>query len=115
MPKIGDTPDAQSGGRLAVAAANVYSVSFNVALRAAVRQLRSDQRFEAKIYFVDADTELARIVDTVNRGRTYKPRFFAPVAITNVTDTGLEYLNANGRFFARRPQRLYLSYASEIF
>ena len=101
MPKMGDTPDAQSGGRAAVAAANLYSVSFNVALRAAVRKLRSDRRFKAKIYVVDAFTELARIVGTVNRGRPYKPRFFvpgAPVSITNVTDTGLDYFNANGTF-----------------
>jgi GDSL-like Lipase/Acylhydrolase len=44
---------------------------------------------------------MVRIVDTVNRGRAYKPRFFVPgdpVSITNVTDTGLDYFNANGTY-----------------
>ena len=101
MPKMGDTPDAQSGGRAAIAAANLYSASFNPALRAAIRQFRKNRRFRAKIYVVDAFTELARIVNTVNRGRTYKPRFFvpgAPVSIDNVTDTGLDNFNANGTY-----------------
>jgi phospholipase/lecithinase/hemolysin len=101
MPKMGDTPDAQAGGQAAIAAANLYAVSFNAALRAAIHQLRNNRRFKAKIYVVDAFRELARIVDTVNRGRTYKPRFFvpgAPVAINNVTDTGLNYFNANGTY-----------------
>jgi GDSL-like Lipase/Acylhydrolase len=63
--------------------------------------LRNDRGFKAKIYVVDAYTELARIVDTVNEGRTYKPRFFVPgepVAINNVTDTGLDYFNTNGTY-----------------
>ena len=101
MPKMGDTPDAQAGGRAEIAAANVYSVSFNVALREAIRQLRDSRNFKAKIYVVDAFTELARIVDTVDRGRTYKPRFFVPggpVSINNVTDTGLSYFNTNGTY-----------------
>jgi phospholipase/lecithinase/hemolysin len=101
MPKLDDTPDAQAGGQAAIAAANLYSVSFKVALRAAIHQLRNKGRFKAKIYVVDAFTKLVRIVDTVNRGRTYKPRFFvpgAPVAINNVTDTGLNYFNTNGTY-----------------
>ena len=101
MPKMGDTPDAQAGGRAEIAAANLYSVSFNVALREAIRQLRNSRNFKAKIHIVDAFTELVRIVDTVDRGRTYKPRFFvpgAPVSINNVTDTGLSYFNANGTY-----------------
>jgi hypothetical protein len=32
---------------------------FNVALRAAIRQLRNNRRFKAKIYVVDAFTELS--------------------------------------------------------
>ena len=40
--------DAQSQGRTDVDAANRYSISFNVALRAAVRQLRSDRRLRRK-------------------------------------------------------------------
>lgn len=101
MPKMGDTPDARSEGAEAVAAANVYSVSFNVAFRAAIHQLRKNRRFKAKIYVVDAFTELVRIVNTVNKGRTYKPRFFVPgtpVSIDNVTDTGLTYFKANGTY-----------------
>jgi hypothetical protein len=65
---------------ISLVSANLYSVSFNVALRAVVHQLRSNRRFKAKIYVVDAFTELVRIVDTVNRGRAYKPRFFVPGA-----------------------------------
>jgi phospholipase/lecithinase/hemolysin len=76
MPQVDDTPDAQAGGRAAIAAANLYSVSFNVALRAAAHQSRSNRRFKV----VDAFTELVRIVNTVNRGRAYKPRFFVPGA-----------------------------------
>jgi phospholipase/lecithinase/hemolysin len=101
MPKMGDTPDAKSGGAAAVAAANGYSVSFNVALRAAIRQLRNDRRFKAKIYLVDAFTELVHIVNTVNKGNTYKPRFFVPgppVSIDNVTHTGLDYFKSNGTY-----------------
>ena len=101
MPKMGDTPDARSGGTPAEAGANLYSVSFNVALRAAIHQLRKNRQFEAKIYLVDAFTELVRIVDTVNKGRPYKPRFFvpdAPVSIDNVTATGLAYFKANGTY-----------------
>ena len=101
MPKMGDTPDAKSGGAAAVAAANGYSVSFNVALRAAIRQLRNDRRYTAKIYVVDAFTELVRIVNTVSKGNTYKPRFFVPgppVSIDNVTRTGLDYFKSNGTY-----------------
>jgi phospholipase/lecithinase/hemolysin len=101
MPKLGDTPNAQSGGRIDEIAADIYSYSYNKALRKALKKLRSDNHFKASIYFVNVFTELALVVDTVNKGGTYTPNFFvpgAPVAINNVTSEGLNYFNANGAF-----------------
>jgi phospholipase/lecithinase/hemolysin len=100
MPKLGDTPEAQAG-RIDEAAANLYSVLFNGFLNRRLALLRRDRRFDATIYFANAYTELALIVDTVNAGRTYRPRFFVPgppVAISNVTDEALDVYDQNGTF-----------------
>jgi hypothetical protein len=70
-------------------------------LRAAIRQLRNERRYNAKIYVVDAFTELVRIVNTISKGNTYKPRFFVPgpsVSIDDVTRTGLDYFKSNGTY-----------------
>ena len=72
MPKLGDTPNAQSGGPVAIAAANLYGDSYNAALR-----------------------------KKVNAGETYTPDFFVPgppVEINNVKDEGLDYFQTNGTF-----------------
>lgn len=101
MPKLGDTPSAQSGGRIDEIVADIYSDSYNIALRHTLKHLRKDKRFAAKIYFVNAYKELVLVVDTVKNGGTYTPRFFvpgAPVSISNVTDEGLVYFNTNGSF-----------------
>lgn len=101
MPKLGDTPSAQSGGRIDELAANIYSDSYNKALRKMLKELRQDSSFAANLYFVNVYEELVLVVDAVKRGKTYKPRFFVPgppVAINNVTDQGLDYFNATGAF-----------------
>jgi phospholipase/lecithinase/hemolysin len=101
MPKLGDTPNAQSGGPVAIAAANLYGDSYNAALRKKVAALKRNPFFRAKIYFVDTYTFLAEVVATVKAGDTYVPDFFTPgppVAINNVTDEGLDYFQTNGTF-----------------
>lgn len=101
MPRMGDTPDAQSGGDVSIAAANLFADSYNIALDAALDELRVDPNFDGAIFFVDAYTELAEIVDTVNNGGTYTPDFFvpgAPVAITNASGMGLDYYQTSGTF-----------------
>jgi len=99
MPRMGDTPDAQSGGPVPIAAANEYSVSYNTVLTADLDDLRNDPSFHGDIYAVDVYSELALIVDTVNAGGAYIPDFFVPgdpVSIDNVTDTGLTYYQDTG-------------------
>jgi phospholipase/lecithinase/hemolysin len=101
MPRLGDTPSAQSGGRIDEAAANLYSIAYNKALRDTLRKLRHDPFFGANIYFVNVYAELVRVVDTVKSGETYTPSFFVPgppVAINNVTDEGLDFFNMTGTF-----------------
>jgi len=101
MPRLGDTPSAQSGGKLSIIAANYYSLVFNKNLRRAVKKLKADPHFCAKIYFVDVYTELVRVVKTVDNGKVYVPRFFVPgpaVAINNVTDEGLTFYDETGTF-----------------
>lgn len=101
LPKLGDTPSAQSGGRIDRIAADIYSDSYNRALKKTVKKLQKNPHFSAKIYFVDTFKELVLVVDTVKDGKTYTPRLFvpgAPVAISNVTDEGLDYFNTNGTF-----------------
>lgn len=101
MPRLGDTPSAQSGGRIDIIAANLYSDSYNTALKKTLRKLREDPSFAAEIYFVNAYTELVLAVDTVKNGGVYTPKFFVPgppVVISNVTDEGLVYFNSTGTF-----------------
>jgi phospholipase/lecithinase/hemolysin len=101
MPKLGDTPSAQSGGRIDQLAADIYSDSYNRALRKTLRKLRKDECFKARIYFIDVYTEIVKVVNTVNEGRIYVPSFFIPgppVAISNVTDEGLDYFNNFGTY-----------------
>lgn len=101
MPKLGDTPSAQAGGIFDEAAADLYSDSYNSSLRHALRRLRRDPTFDAKIYFVDIYSELVRVVNTVNNGDVYTPRFFVPgppVEISNVTDQALDVFNSTGTF-----------------
>lgn len=101
LPKLGDTPSAQEGGLLDEAAANIYSLSYNKALKHVLKKLENDKVPEAAIYSVDVYSELVLVVDTVKGGQTYTPSFFvpgAPVAISNVTDEALTYFNDNGTF-----------------
>lgn len=101
MPKLGDTPSAQSGGRIDEIAANIYSGSYNRALRGMLKKLEKDDNFHAHIYFVDIYSELVLVVNTVKSGETYTPDFFVPgtpVVINNVTDEGLNYFNTYGVF-----------------
>lgn len=103
MPKMGDTPDAISGGPVSIAAANLYADSYNAALDIALDELRIDPDFlDTHIYFVNAYTLLEEIVATVNGGGTYVPDFFvpgSPVAISNVTDEGLDYYNTHSQTY----------------
>lgn len=101
MPRLGDTPSAQSGGKAAVIAANIYSDAYNKALRKALKKLCKERHFAKNIYLVDVYSELVVVVDTVRNGGTYTPSFFVPgppVAISNVTDEGLDFFNATGTF-----------------
>jgi phospholipase/lecithinase/hemolysin len=101
MPKLGDTPNAQSGGRIKEMAANIYSVAYNTALDETVRQLQKDPSFNANIYFVNVYQELVLIVNTVKKGEIYTPNFFVPgdpVAISNVKDEGLIFFQTHGTF-----------------
>lgn len=101
MPKIGDTPYAQAQGPSYIAAANLYSTSYNTPMNTALAELQSDPGFLASIYFVDVYTPLEQVVATVNGGGTYTPNFFvpgAPVAITNVADKALDYFQTNGTY-----------------
>jgi len=101
MPRMGDTPDAQSGGEEAIAAANLYADSYNTALDVALADLRVSPDFDGTIYFVNAYALLSEIVDSVNDTGSYTPDFFVPgdpVTITNVTDEGLDYYDTNGTF-----------------
>jgi len=101
MPRLGDTPDAQDGGVITEAVANLYSLLYNGFLNVELARLRFDPRFRANIYFSNAYTEVALIVDTVSSGETYVPAFFVPgppVAINNVTDPAINVFNSNGTF-----------------
>lgn len=101
MPRLGDTPSAQSGGPVSELIANTYSDLYNTDLNETLIKLRKDPSFSAKIYFVDVYTEIVLVVDTVKNGEVYTPRFFVPgppVAISNVTDEGLNYFNMTGTF-----------------
>lgn len=101
MPKLGDTPSAQSGGRIDEFLADVYSHFYNKDLDKAIKKLRKKSKPDTTIYFVDIFREFVVIVDTVNSGRTYTPRFFVPgppVAINNVKDEALNVFNATGTF-----------------
>jgi len=101
MPKLGDTPSAQAGGRIDEAAANIYSISFNLDIRRSLKKLQKSCSFNGTIYFVDIFTELVHVVNVVNAGGTYTPRFFTPgppVAISNVTGEALDVFNSTGQF-----------------
>lgn len=101
LPKMGLTPDAQSGGEAAIALADLYSDSFNAALDVALEKLRNDRSFKGTIYFVDTYSLLVTVYDTVTGGGTYTPDFFvpgSPVAIDNVTDMGLDYFDEFGTY-----------------
>lgn len=101
MPKLGDTPSAMSGGKISEIAADIYTYSYNKALRHTLKKLVKDKHFHAKIYFVDIFTEFVYLVTTVNKGDTYIPSFFVPdppVAINNVTDEGLIFFQTFGTF-----------------
>lgn len=101
MPRLGDTPDAQDGGVITEAIANLYSLLFNSFLNVELAKLRFDPRFRANLYFANAYTEVALIVDTVNSGETYVPDFFVPgppVAIDNVTGQALDVFDSTGTF-----------------
>lgn len=101
MPKMGDTPDAQSGGRIDEIAGDIYSISFNTALRNTVRKLRRDRTFTARITVVDAYHELVQAVNSVKTTGTYTPSFFVPgppVTITNVTGMALDVFQSTGTF-----------------
>lgn len=101
MPRLGDTPSAQSGGKSTQIAANIYSKSYNKALKKTLKKLEHDRNFDATIYFVDIYRELVLVVETVKHGKVYTPRFFvpgAPVAISNVTDEALSVFKATGTF-----------------
>jgi len=96
MPKIGDTPYAQDNGPAYIAAANVYSTSYDTAMNTAIAELRADPAFRAQIYYVDVYTPLEQVVTAVKTTGTYTPNFFvpgAPVTITNVTDKALTYFD----------------------
>lgn len=101
LPDLALTPKAQSSGKAVQAAAKLYSVMFNWRLNVGLRELRNSNRFKAKIYFVNAFQALNQIVDTVNSGRTYRPRFFVPgprVRISDVTDEALTVYQDTGVF-----------------
>lgn len=101
LPQLGDTPAAMAEGRLAELAADVYSESFNLFLKDAIKALQKDHCFKAKIFFVDIFSEFVLVVDTVNSGGTYVPSFFVPgppVAINNVTDEALIVFQSTGTF-----------------
>ncbi len=101
MPQLGDTPSARSGGPIDIIAADIYSYSYNKALKKTLKRLIRDRHFRAKIYFVNVFSEFLLVIKTVNNGGTYVPRFFvpgAPVAISNVTDEGLVFFDTNGTF-----------------
>lgn len=99
MPSLSDTPAARSGGVFDEVAANLYTNAFNKALYILLAKLHKDPSL--KIYFVNVFKELNKVVRTVKRGKVYRPNFFVPgppVAISNVTDEGLNYFNAHGTF-----------------
>lgn len=101
MPKLGDTPSAQSGGRIDEIAANIYANSYNRALNRMLKRLERTSIFRGKITFVDIYSELVLVVNTVNGGGIYTPSFFVPgppVAIGNVTSEGLSFFNQTGTF-----------------
>lgn len=101
MPKLGDTPSAQSGGELQIIAANIYSDSYNLAMNELLIKLRNDPTFHANITLVDVYSEIILVVNTVKNGGVYTPSFFVPgppVVINNVTDEGLNYFNLTGTF-----------------
>lgn len=101
MPRLGDTPAAQSGGPFDALAANFYSNAYNGFLDLQLAILRYDLRFDADLYLVNAYAELALIVDTVKSGETYRPRFFVPgppVEIDDVTDRALDVFDNTGSF-----------------
>jgi len=101
MPKIGDTPYAQANGPTYIAAANVYSTSYNAAMTSAIADLRADPAFLATIYFVDVYTPLEQVVASVATSGSYTADFFvpgAPVTITNTSDKALDYFQTNGTY-----------------
>lgn len=101
MPKLGDTPFAQSQGGAALLSANFYSNQFNLDLKHMLKKLAKHKEFRAKIYFVDVFSEIVLVVNTVASGFTYTPSFFVPgppVAISNVTDKALTVFNQTGTF-----------------
>lgn len=101
MPRLGDTPSAQSGGKGSILAADIYSYYYNKDLRKMLKKLVKNSNFHANIYFVDIYTEILKVVTTVNHGNTYVPAFFvpgAPVAINNVTDEALTFFQHTGTF-----------------
>lgn len=101
LPKLGDTPFSLSERKINQIAADIYSSAYNRALKRTLTRLRIHSLSQAKIYSVDIYSEFVRIVMTVNRGRTYVPRFFVPgdpVAINNVMDQGISVFEATGTF-----------------
>lgn len=100
MPKLGDTPSAQSGGPLAIIAANIYSDSYNEALKSFIKGIR-ESGFDGNIYYINVYKEIVKAVDIVEAGGIYVPDFFVPgppVVISNVTDEALSVFNATGTF-----------------
>lgn len=101
MPRLGDTPEAQGGGPIEEDVANLYALLFNSYFDEELARLRFDPRFRADIYFANAYTELALIVDSVNSTGSYVPAFAVPgppVEITNVADQSLDVYNQTGEF-----------------
>jgi phospholipase/lecithinase/hemolysin len=101
LPKLGSTPSAQAGGVIVELAADIYAEAYNKALSKTVKKLRKDRYFQAQLYLVDIYSEFLRVINTVDRGGTYIPKFFVPgppVAISNVTNEGLIFFQTFGTF-----------------
>lgn len=100
MPKLGDTPSAQSSPST-IMAADTYSHFYNKFLRDGIKKLKKEFGTQKRIYLIDVYEELVLVVDTVKRGETYVPNFHIPgppVAITNVTNEAIKYYNINGKY-----------------
>ncbi len=99
MPRLGDTPGAQAGGKAIIMSANTYTFFYNKELMRALKEVVGNKDFKANIYLVDVYSEFERIVNTVKHGEDYMPNFFVPgsaVVINNVSDQGLHYFQIEG-------------------